>query len=123
MQFGVNRLTWRDWGQQALGLMNAATRTLWVAVLAGAVALGDAQIAWIWWVLPVLFAGLDVLRATRIPHRDRKDLLLAASFLPNEIFMWLRAGWFVASWNSVLMGRLTHRTTDRWAAQYAAEGA
>ncbi|MFE7631562.1 glycosyltransferase family 2 protein, partial [Kocuria sp. NPDC057446] len=58
----------------------------------------------------------------RIPHRDKKDLLLAATFFPNEAFMWMRAGWFVRSWVDVLTSKITNKKTDRWAAQYAAEG-
>jgi poly-beta-1,6-N-acetyl-D-glucosamine synthase len=122
LSFGLNHLTWRDWGQQALGLLNAAARALWLFVILGALALGLLNVAWYWIAFPFLFIALDVYRATRIPHRDRTDLLIAGSFFPNEFFMWLRAGWFLASWSSVLWSRATHRTIDRWAAQYAAEG-
>lgn len=122
LAFGVNRLTWRDWVQQALGLLNAASRALWLFVIIGALVLGILNIAWYWIAFPLVFVALDVYRATRIPHRDRTDLIIAGSFFPNEFFMWLRAGWFVASWSSVLWSRATHRDIDRWAAQYAAEG-
>lgn len=122
MTFGVNRLTARDWSQQAMGLLNAASRVLWVAVVAGSLLTHTFAFVWVWWVLPLVFVGLDVLRATRIPHRDATDLLLAAAFVPNEVFTWLRAGWFVASWSAVLTAKITHRSVDRWAAQYAAEG-
>jgi biofilm PGA synthesis N-glycosyltransferase PgaC len=123
LTFGVNKLTIRDWGQQAMGLVNAALKGLWVACLVGFSLLGTLNILWFWWLLPFLFIALDVKRALRIPHRDKKDLLLAATFFPNEIYMWLRAAWFTRSWFDVLVSRFTHQKKDRWAAQYAAEGA
>ena len=122
LSFGVNRLTFRDWAQQAMGLMNAALKLLWIVVLVGFAAIGDLQFILFWWLLPVLFVALDLKRAMRIPHRDKKDLLLAATFFPNEAFMWMRAGWFVRSWFDVLTSKITNKKTDRWAAQYAAEG-
>ncbi|WP_104117825.1 glycosyltransferase family 2 protein [Arthrobacter sp. B1805] len=122
LRIGVNRLTLRDWGQQAMGMVNAGLKALWVSVILGAVALGMFNLVWYWLLLPVLFIALDVKRALRIPHRDRVDLLIAASFFPNELFMWLRAGWFVRSWVDVLVSKITNRRADRWANQYAAEG-
>ena len=122
LSFGINRLTFRDWAQQAMGLMNAALKLLWIVVLVGFAAIGDLQFILFWWLLPVLFVALDLKRAMRIPHRDKKDLLLAATFFPNEAFMWMRAGWFVRSWFDVLTSKITNKKTDRWAAQYAAEG-
>ncbi|WP_277210282.1 glycosyltransferase [Isoptericola croceus] len=122
LTFGLNRLTWRDWGQQALGLLNGVMRLLWIFVLVGAISMG-MTIAWFWWCFPLLFVWLEVYRSMRIPHRDRKDMLLAASFFPAELFTLLRLAWFWASWASVVHGKMTHKKIDRWAAQYAAEGA
>jgi biofilm PGA synthesis N-glycosyltransferase PgaC len=47
--------------------------------------------------------------------------VLAASFFPQEMFMWLRSGWFLASWCAVLKTKITRRRIDRWEAQYTAE--
>lgn len=118
---GINRLTLRDWGQQAMGLLGAFLKLLWVAVIVSALALGVFRVVLFWWLVPILFVALDVKRALRIPHRDWKDIAIAASFFPQEIFMWLRAGWFLASWWAVLTGRITRRRIDRWEAQYTAE--
>jgi biofilm PGA synthesis N-glycosyltransferase PgaC len=122
LTIGVNRLTARDWAQQAMGLLNASLKALWLVVLVGGLLLGELHVAWYWLLPPLLFIALDLKRALRIPHRDAKDLLIAAAFLPNEAFMWLRAGWFVRSWFDVLVSRITDKHIDRWAAQYAAEG-
>lgn len=122
LSIGVNRLTLRDWGQQLMGLMNAGLKVLWVYVLTVFAIAGQLNIVWVWWLLPLLFVALDVKRALRIPHWDWKDVLIAASFFPNEAFMWLRAGWFTRSWVDVLMSKITRRRSDRWEAQYQAEG-
>lgn len=122
LEFGLNRLTVRDWAQQAMGLLNAGMKVLWLVVLGGFAALGMLQFILFWWLVPFLFIALDIKRALRIPHRDRTDLLIACTFFPNEAFMWLRAAWFVRSWWDVLISRITKQHTDRWAAQYQAEG-
>ena len=120
---GVNRLTLRDWGQQVMGIFGAFLKSLWLLVIFGQWAYyGELNISWVWWLLPILFIALDVKRSFRIPHRDRRDTLLAASFLPYEAFQWLRAAWFVRSWLDVMTQRLTGLRRDRWAAQYQAEG-
>lgn len=118
---GVNRLTLRDWGQQAMGLLSVFLRVLWVSVLVAALTLGVFKFILFWWLVPLLFIVLDLKRALRIPHRDWKDLLIAAAFIPQEAFMWLRAGWFFASWWAVLTSKITRRRKDRWEAQYTAE--
>lgn len=121
LAFGVNRLTLRDWGQQAMGLANAALKALWLAIIAGYAAMGALTVVWPWLLLPVLFIALDLKRAARIPHRDWKDMAIAAAFFPNELFMWLRAAWTVTSWAAVLSEKITHKKTDRWASQAHAE--
>lgn len=123
LTFGVNRLTLRDWGQQAMGMFGALLKLLWLFVIFGQWAYyGALHIHWVWWLLPVLFVALEIKRAWRIPHRDWKDVAIAASFFPNETFMWLRSGWFIKSWWDVLLSKITGKTKDRWSAQYVAEG-
>jgi poly-beta-1,6-N-acetyl-D-glucosamine synthase len=115
--FGFNRLTRRDWGQQALGLLAALNRAAYCALLAAALALNHFRFCW-WWLLPTLvFIANDIKQARRIPDRDRFDLVLAGSLVGQELFAWMRAGWFFAAWLEVLGGR----TKDRWAVQYATE--
>ena len=122
LTFGVNRRTLLDWRQQAAGLLAAMVRLLWVVVTAGALAMG--MFTWTW--LPLLITGtfcwVDAVYALRIPHRDRTDVLVALALVPQEVFAWLRAGWFVVAWCQVLHGRLMGSRKDRWALQYSAEG-
>lgn len=122
LTFGVNRLTLRDWGQQLMGLLNIFLKTLWLAVIVGYAVLGELTIIWGWLLLPFLFIGLDVKRAMMIPHRDKKDIWLAISFFPNELFMWMRAGWTAWSWIQVFKMKITKKNTDLWAKQAVSEG-
>lgn len=121
LDLGLNRLTLRDWAQQAMGLLGVFLKLLWITVIALSLSLGVFQVVLFWWLVPILFVALDVKRALRIPHWDWKDVLIAATFFPQELFMWLRSGWFLASWSAVLTTKITRRRIDRWEAQYTAE--
>lgn len=118
LDFGYNRLTARDWGQQALGLLAAMVRLLWLALWIVGPLTGWLRPSWTWWAFPCWFASLDILASLKMQHHDRWDVLLAALLLPNELFAWLRGAWFVASWYQVLF---TRGDKDLWASQYAAE--
>lgn len=118
---GINRLTARDWAQQGMGLLGVLMKLLWLAVIILSLALDVFHVVLFWWLVPILFIALDIKRALRIPHRDWKDIALAASFFPQELFMWLRSAWFLASWCAVLASKFTRRRVDRWEAQYTAE--
>ena len=113
-----------DWGQQALGFFMLAIRLFWAALIVAQAVFGVLQFHWFWWlVYPMMFACAKVYLATRIPNYNRKDILLAATFVPHELFGWLRVGWFTVSWCDVLWTRITGREKkDRWALQYKAEG-
>ncbi|MBA8792962.1 cellulose synthase/poly-beta-1,6-N-acetylglucosamine synthase-like glycosyltransferase [Friedmanniella endophytica] len=123
MRIGVSRLTLLDWWQQAAGLFAAAVRLLWLVIMVGLVSTGTLHFIWFWWVIvPVVFVASEFKAALRIPHRDRRDLLMALAIVPSEVFAWLRAGWFIAAWAAVARTLVTGRRKDRWALQYAAEG-
>ena len=121
LRIGINRLTWRDWGQQALGLMAAMVRISWIAMTLVYCAIGTLNVNFLWLLIPLLFIANDVKKSMRVPHRDWKDVLLAALLLPQELFAWVRAGWFLKSWAECLVQRITGKTKDRWAAQISAE--
>jgi cellulose synthase/poly-beta-1,6-N-acetylglucosamine synthase-like glycosyltransferase len=122
MSFGVNRLTLLDWRQQVAGMLSVAVRLLWIFLMIWGAIFGLLVFSPIWLLVPALFALVDVRRSLRIPHRDRWDVVMAAVLIPQEIFATLRAGWFLASWFEVLVGRVTGRRKDHWMMQYAAEG-
>jgi len=123
LTLGVNRLTYIDWIQQIMGLFAALLRIVWVALLIiAATPYGSLSHSILWILLPFLFIASDTAQAYLIPHRDRKDIVVAALLFPQEFFAWMRAGWFLAAWYEVLVGKLTSRRKDRWSMQYAAEG-
>jgi len=122
IRFGVNPLTRLDWRQQLAGALSALIRIGSVVLTVWGALLGVLTFTPVWFVLPILFATADVKRAMRIPHRDRWDIVLAACLVPQEIFAWMRAGWFCASWCEVLITKITGRRKDHWNLQYAAEG-
>lgn len=122
LTIGVNRLTIRDWWQQVAGLGAALSRILWVLVLIAQIILGQFHMILFWWCVPLLFVAVDIKASLRIPHKDRRDVLLAVFLLPSELFAWLRAGWFLAAWFEVLTSRVTGKRKDRWKMQYIAEG-
>ena len=120
LTFGFSRLALRDWAQQGLGLLSALVRAMWIMLWAAGAITGWLHPNWTWWAVPALFAGMDFAASLKIPGRDWVDVLMAALLLPNELFAWLRAGWFIASWWQVLSRQ---GKKDLWASQYAAEAA
>jgi cellulose synthase/poly-beta-1,6-N-acetylglucosamine synthase-like glycosyltransferase len=120
MSIGFNRLTARDWGQQALGLFSAFSRSLWLTLWIAGAATGMLRLSWTWWAFPAFFAAMEAVSARRIPDRDWRDVILAMILIPNEIFSWLRAGWFTWSWATVMAG---NNDGDLWSRQYSAEKA
>jgi poly-beta-1,6-N-acetyl-D-glucosamine synthase len=123
LSLGLNRLTVVDWMQQVLGLFAATMRIMWVVLLIiAATPYGSLSHNPLWILLPILFIASDTAQAYLIPHRDRTDIIMAALLFPQEIFAWMRAGWFMVAWFEVLSGKLTSRRKDRWSIQWAAEG-
>jgi cellulose synthase/poly-beta-1,6-N-acetylglucosamine synthase-like glycosyltransferase len=115
---GMNKLTIVDWWQQFLGLVAALLRVSWVLLLVfGLLLTHGVHLLQFWWIFPATFILCDVREAWRVPHRTWADVLTAALLVPQEIFAWLRAGWFLWSWVEVLTGR----NRDHWALQMASE--
>ncbi len=123
LTLGVNRLTLLDWRQQAAGMFAALVRILWVLFTLALVLTGGLVFTWYWWLLPpLLFIASDVRASLLVPHRTWRDVAFAAALVPQEVFAWVRAAWFLAAWGAVVKSKITRRRTDRWAAQYIAEG-
>jgi biofilm PGA synthesis N-glycosyltransferase PgaC len=122
MRFGLNRLTFATWCTQAAGVLAVLTRLLWVLVAAWGFLLGAAGFSWMWLILPAVSIAATMKKALRVPHRDWRDIALAAAVVPQEAFGWLQVAWFVKAWSMVLAARVTNRRRDYWAVQYEAEG-
>jgi biofilm PGA synthesis N-glycosyltransferase PgaC len=120
--FGYNKYTKHDWRMQLFGWLGVLSRLIWFPWIAF-VATHGIHFDLRWQVLMILFAASAFRQSFLIPHRDWKDTLLAATLLPNELFGWIRAAWFVKAWFAVIAVRVFKRSRqDRWAAQYIAEG-
>ena len=122
MNFGLNPRTRFDWWQQVQGALVIAMRLGWLALAVTAIWFG----VWRWNALflipPVLFIANEVKQARRIPRADRGDILVAALMVPNELFGYMRAGWYTASWTKVLARRwFGIAYQDVWARQAEAE--
>lgn len=120
--FGFNRLTRFDWLQQFLGLASIVVRLMWILLLLAAIATGNFVFHPAWLVPPVIFVANDVKQALRIPHVQPADVVVAALMVPQELFAFMRAAWFTASWSKVLDERVFGiRQPDRWDRQAQAE--
>jgi len=122
MQFGVNRLTLFDWWQQVQGLVSLAVRAVWLALLVGSIALGTFSPNPVWLIPPLIFLANDVRQSFRIPRRQSADVLVAALLLPQEMFSFMRAAWFIAAWSQALDNKVFGIPLgDKWKAQARAE--
>jgi poly-beta-1,6-N-acetyl-D-glucosamine synthase len=118
---GVTRFNYREWGVQVQALLMTAFRLLWLTVMVLFAVFGVLTLQWFWILLPLFFAATDVKRAWRVPHRDYKDVLLAASFFPLEAAAWMHGFLTTMASKEVLVARLTGKRKDRWEMQMQAE--
>jgi len=122
LRIGVDRYTFRCWLRQLGGAAAVLLRVLSPVVLILGIFLGAVHFNPVWLLIPLISILVDVKRVRQMPFRDRRDLLLAVSFVPNEILNTLRCIWYVQAWAIVLRTRLTGQQRDLWGSQYAAEG-
>lgn len=118
---GLNQHTRKEWGLQMVGLASAFVRLAWLFIMTSFLILGELTLHLFWVVLPLVFVTNDIKKAMRVPHRDWKDIALAASFVPQECFAWFRAWLWVVSYTEVLVTKVTGKQKDRWAMQAKAE--
>lgn len=122
LSFGINRLTLRDWWQQFQGVLAIAIRLTWIFTWVLSALAGRFHFHPVWLLPPLVFVANDVKQALRIPKRDGADVLTAALLVPQELFAFMRAGWFAASWGRVLGEKVFRlRPKDMWSAQAEAE--
>lgn len=118
INFGLNRLNWREWMQQAFGLICVIFWVLWLTYNGAELAHGHLIPNWSWLFYPAVFSVVESIHAWRIHGRDWKDMVLAATLVKALFYTWLSMAWILASWVVILRGS----TRDLWQAQYAAEG-
>ncbi len=108
------RLRWAE----NLGMAtNIFTRIAFVLLLAGALSIHAFEFSPLWLIPPVVAILLNVRIAMSMKNRTWRDVVFAATGLPAELYMWLRAGHFVRAWVKFL----SRVKTDNWAEQAKAE--
>ena len=118
INFGFNRLNWREWVQQAFGIICVIFWILWLTLNGVELAQGHLKPNWFWLIYPLIFSVVECIHAWRIHGRDWKDMVLAATLVKALAYTWLSMAWILASWWIILKGS----KKDLWAAQYIAEG-
>jgi len=118
IRFGCNRLNWREWGQQAFGLVCIMFWTLWLALNTTLLFTSGLHPSWSWLFFPAIFSFIEVMHARKIRGRTPLDFILAASLIQIMAFTILSMGWIIASWYKAV----TDSQTDMWDAQYACDG-
>jgi biofilm PGA synthesis N-glycosyltransferase PgaC len=98
-------------------LTNLFVRVAFVTLLAGSLSI-NAFVFSPWWLIP---SGMAILLNVRIARTmkdsNSRDVLFAATFLPAEMFMWVRLSHFVRSWSRFF----SRKKVDNWAMQAKAE--
>lgn len=123
LSFGFNRHTYKDWGVQAAGMVNILVLFLTTLLTCAFALMGELTIVWYWLALPVLVSALEVKKSLRIPHRNKGDVMLAATLIPVTFYMWFRAVLLMKSWYSIGVSKILNRKQpDLWGSQYVAEG-
>lgn len=98
-------------------LTNLFVRVAFFTLLAGSLSINAFVFSPLWLVPPVIAVLLNVRIARTMQNCDTRDLLFAATFIPAEIFMWVRISHFVRSWTRFL----SRKKVDNWAMQAQAE--
>ena len=108
------RLRWAE----NLGMAtNIFTRVAFALLLAASLSIGAFVFSPWWLIPPVVAVMLNVRIAFSMKDRTWKDVVFAATAIPAELYMWLKAGHFVRAWTKFL----SRVQTDNWAEQAKAE--
>ena len=121
IDWGINRLTIRDWFLQCLNFVMFAYWIFWVAIIARAALATGVTFTWHWLIIPGVFAFTEYLHYRKIRGRDWVDLLLAVTLIPSLAFSLMNMGWVFTSWRKVMTGEVDNKQ-KLWAAQALAEG-
>ena len=121
LSFGFNKFTRGMWLSQLMNLVGLLLTILWAVITTITVYIGYWKWNPYWLALPVLVSLLNLKNALRIPFRDKKDIMLALSVIPNELYVLSRQILAITAWKEVILSRVTKKRKDRWAIQYKKE--
>jgi poly-beta-1,6-N-acetyl-D-glucosamine synthase len=114
----IGAATIYPWRMQLKMGLNAATRLLFIGLLGTSLAVGAFEWNWIWTIPPVLGGLLNYKNARKVPGHTRLDLVMGATLICVELYLWFRLAVWSLSWATVIAGI----RRDGWARQYKAEG-
>jgi poly-beta-1,6-N-acetyl-D-glucosamine synthase len=106
------------WFMQLKMALNFITRALFGVLLVTALSIGAFKWNWIWSSPPAMAVLLNLKQARKVPGRTRLDVLLGATLIATEFYLWFRVLVWATSWCTVIAGV----RRDGWARQYKAEG-
>lgn len=105
------------WLENFSMLLNGVIRLLFILLLVASLSINAFVFSPVWLIPPAVALLLNVRMALAMKNRDMKDILFALTFVPSEIYMWIRLGHFVRAWSKFL----SRTEVDNWAAQAKAE--
>jgi biofilm PGA synthesis N-glycosyltransferase PgaC len=105
------------WAENFGMLTNIFTRVAFVMLLGAALSIHAFVFSPVWLVPPLVAVLLNVRIAYSMKNRTWRDIVFAATVLPAEVYMWLRAGHFLRAWAKFL----SKVKVDNWAEQAKAE--
>jgi biofilm PGA synthesis N-glycosyltransferase PgaC len=105
------------WLENFSMFMNGLIRVLFLLLLVASLSIHAFVFSPIWLIPPVIALLLNLRIAMSMKKRDAKDILFALTFVPTEIYMWVRLGHFVRAWTKFL----SRKQVDNWAEQAKAE--
>lgn len=105
------------WFENFSMLTNIVTRLLFIGLLIASLSINAFVLSPLWLIPPVVALLINLRTALSIQKRSARDILFALTFLPSEIYLWIRAGHFARAW----LKFINNKKVDNWAAQAKAE--
>ncbi len=105
------------WFENISMLFNVCTRMSFLVLLAASLSIHAFVFNPIWLIPPAVAVLLNVKLVLAMHDRTASDFLYAATFVPAELYMWVRMGHFLTAWTQFF----SRSDKDNWAAQAAAE--
>jgi len=105
------------WLENFSMLLNGVIRVLFILLLVASLSINAFVFSPVWLIPPAVALLLNVRMALAMKNRDLKDVLFAVTFVPSEVYMWIRLGHFVRAWSKFI----SRTEVDNWAAQAKAE--
>ena len=105
------------WAENFGMLTNIFTRIAFLMLLAASLSINAFVFSPVWLIPPLVAVLLNVRIAYSMKNRTWRDVVFAATAIPAEVYMWLRAGHFLRAWAKFL----SKVKVDNWADQAKAE--